>query len=76
MIHDMRVTEKGQVTIPKHIRDEFGILPGSEVEFVAENGQIVVRKVPGRGRRIVEQMRGKGSGKLSTDEIMALFRGD
>ncbi|RYE50737.1 MAG: AbrB/MazE/SpoVT family DNA-binding domain-containing protein [Hyphomicrobiales bacterium] len=34
----MRVTEKGQVTIPKEIRDHLGIEPGSEVEFVADAG--------------------------------------
>lgn len=32
----MRVTEKGQVTIPKDIRDRYGIKPGAEVEFVAD----------------------------------------
>lgn len=34
----MRVTRKGQVTIPKHIRDKLGIEPGGEVEFIDEGG--------------------------------------
>ena len=45
----MRVTEKGQVTIPKPIRDKLGIVPGSEVEFVERDELVVVerRAVPG-----------------------------
>ena len=38
----MRVTEKGQGTIPKPIRDSLGIGPGSEVEFILRNGEVVV----------------------------------
>ena len=41
----MQVTEKGQVTIPKHIRTAAGVLPGSEVEFALEAGRIVISKV-------------------------------
>lgn len=75
----MRVTEKGQVTIPKDLRDAFGIGAGTEVEFVASGGTIVVRKVsdaPARGRRIADRLRGRGDVRLTTDEIMALTRGD
>lgn len=75
MIQDVRVTEKGQVTIPKHIRDELGICAGTDLEFSIEDGTIVARKVPGRGQRLVERARGTGSGTLSTDEIMAMTRG-
>ncbi|TKT75376.1 AbrB/MazE/SpoVT family DNA-binding domain-containing protein [Aquamicrobium sp. LC103] len=42
----MRVTEKGQVTIPKPIRDRLGIEPGSEVEFVERNSVVVLQKRP------------------------------
>ena len=77
----MRITSKGQVTIPKEIRDEFGLLPGTEVEFVAESGQIKVRKMKGgrnRGREIVEHLKRASGGdiKMSTDEIMRLTRGE
>ena len=41
----MQVTEKGQVTIPKALRDAAGILPGSQVAFSLEGGKIVIRKV-------------------------------
>jgi antitoxin PrlF len=73
----MRVTERGQVTIPKHLRDELGIGAGTEVEFGREGEVIVVRKVggnPTRGQRLVERLRGRGDVALSTDEIMALTR--
>jgi len=74
----MRVTEKGQVTIPKDLRDALGIGAGSEVEFEAKGNTIVVRKVsdgPTRGTRLAGRLRGRGDVRLSTDEIMALTRG-
>lgn len=73
----MRVSEKGQVTIPKPLRDQLGIGAGSEVTFEVEGDTIVVRKrtdVPSRGERLVERMRGRGDVAMSTDEIMALTR--
>jgi AbrB family looped-hinge helix DNA binding protein len=75
----MRVTEKGQVTIPKHLRDELGIGAGTEVEFERRRDTIVVRKVggrPTRGDRVAERLRGRGDVRMTTDEIMALTRGD
>jgi AbrB family looped-hinge helix DNA binding protein len=42
----MRVGERGQVTIPKDIRDRFGLTPNSEIDFHVENGSIVLRKAP------------------------------
>lgn len=73
----MRVTEKGQITIPKHLRDELGIGAGTEVEFQRDDDTLVVRKVSGprtRGRQIVERLRGRGDVRMTTDEIMALTR--
>jgi antitoxin PrlF len=77
----MRITSKGQVTIPKGIRDQFGLMPGTEVEFVAEGGQVKVRKLEGgrtRGRKIVERLKNATGGDidLSTEEIMRLTRGE
>ncbi|NYT24334.1 AbrB/MazE/SpoVT family DNA-binding domain-containing protein [Alcaligenaceae bacterium] len=40
----MQVTEKGQVTIPKRLRDAAGILPGSQVSFTLEGGKIIIQK--------------------------------
>jgi antitoxin PrlF len=77
----MKITTKGQVTIPKRIRDEFGLLPGTEVEFVAEEGDVKVRKLQGgrtRGQEIVDHLRQASGGdiKMSTEEIMRLTRGE
>jgi antitoxin PrlF len=75
----MRVTEKGQVTIPKALRDALGIGAGTEVEFERRKNSIVVRKARGqigRGRRMAERLRGRGDVQMTTDEIMALTRGD
>ena len=74
----MRVTEKGQVTIPKDLRDELGIGAGTEVRFERQADAILVRKVaqPTRGRRIVERLRGRGDVRMTTDEIMSLTRGE
>lgn len=73
----MKVTEKGQVTIPKELRDALGIGAGTEVDFERRNETIVVRKVsdgPTRGRRLADRLRGRGDVSMTTDEIMALTR--
>ena len=75
----MRMTDKGQVTIPKHLRDAVGLGPGSEVEFEQADGAILLRKSadrPTRGERLVARLRGRGDVGMTTDEIMALTRGD
>jgi antitoxin PrlF len=73
----MRVTEKGQVTIPKDLRDRLGIGAGTEVGFEEVPEGILVRKVaiPTRGSRIADRLRGRGDISMTTDEIMALTRG-
>jgi AbrB family looped-hinge helix DNA binding protein len=73
----MRITSKGQVTIPVQIREQLGLLPDTEVEFELVGGAVRIKKVgepQRRGRRLVERMRGRATVKLSTDEIMALTR--
>jgi AbrB family looped-hinge helix DNA binding protein len=77
----MRITSKGQVTIPVAIREKAGLLPGTEVDFelVGDSVRIVRAKAPKRetrGERAVRLLRGSGSGKMTTDEIMALTRGE
>ncbi len=74
-----RLTSKGQVTIPIELREQLGLLPGSVVEFARDGEAVRITKASGgqgRGARIVAEMRGKGDGTLSTDEIMALTRGE
>ena len=72
----MRVTTKGQVTIPQNIRKKMGITPASEIEFIEENGRVyllkkeTVKSVENRFKKL----RGIATIKMSTDEIMALTR--
>lgn len=73
----MRITSKGQVTIPQDIRDKLGLLPDSEVVFELERDSVRIRKAPkqrARGRRLVDRMRGAAGPGMTTDEIMALTR--
>lgn len=73
----MRVTRKGQVTIPLAIRERVGILPDTEVEFGVRGDTVILRKASHGGRRggrLVQAMRGRATAGLTTDEIMALTR--
>lgn len=76
------VTSKGQVTIPKRVRDRLGIVPGSQVEFEpqADGKVMLVRKSAGATRRRPRSrfaaLRGTATISMTTDEIMALTRGD
>jgi antitoxin PrlF len=72
------VTSKGQVTIPKPVRDLLGIKPGSTVEFErAPDGRVVLVKVGGKQRPSrFARLRGHAGKGLSTDAIMALTRGE
>ena len=77
----MRITSKGQVTIPVEIRERLGLLPNSEVDFEVEGNAVRIRKARGRrkrgrGRSIVEHLRGKATSGMTTDQIMALTRGE
>jgi AbrB family looped-hinge helix DNA binding protein len=77
----VRITSKGQVTIPVDIRERAGLLPQTEVEFKFDGKSVrIVRaksgKRGGRGARIVAHLRGRGDVTMSTDEILALTRGD
>ncbi len=74
----MKITAKGQVTIPVDIREEAGLLPGTEVEFTLAGKRVYLRKAKGkrRGRGVVDALRGKGAVRMSTDQIMALTRGE
>ena len=76
----MRITTKGQVTIPQEIRDELGLLPNTEVTFDIVDGEARLRKArsgkPSRGDGVIQHLRSvRPSNKLTTDEIMALMRG-
>ena len=77
----MRITTKGQVTIPQAIRERLGLLPYSEVEFDVVGDSVRIRKKRGsktRGQRLLEVMRRgpKPRPGLTTDQLMALTRGE
>ena len=76
----MRITSKGQVTIPMDIREKLGLLPNTEVEFSIDRDGVRITKATKsglrtRGREIVEHMRGRATSGLTTDQIMKLTRG-
>ncbi|MEO5329616.1 MAG: AbrB/MazE/SpoVT family DNA-binding domain-containing protein [Magnetococcus sp. THC-1_WYH] len=75
----MRITSKGQVTIPADIREQAGFLPHTEVDFLFDGSTVrLIRgdspSGKGRGQRLVEHLRNQGRITMSTDEIMALTR--
>jgi AbrB family looped-hinge helix DNA binding protein len=81
----MRLTSKGQITIPQEIREQLGLHPGTEVEFDVVDDAVRIRKAGSQERRRQQVRewiaRVRGSAKhtkvqLTTDEIMALTRGE
>jgi AbrB family looped-hinge helix DNA binding protein len=75
----MKVTTKGQVTIPQEFREQLGIQPGAEVEFSIEGDGLrltPVKKATENARKLVQRLRGSASLGMTTDEIMALTRGE
>jgi antitoxin PrlF len=74
------VTSKGQVTIPKAVRDRLNIKPGSQVDFdLTPDGRVVLAKAgkktaPPKSR--FERIRGTATVKITTEELMALTRGE
>jgi antitoxin PrlF len=75
---DTHVTTKGQVTIPKPFRDRLGNVPGDAVTFeLAPDGRLVLVKAGGaRPVSRIETLRRRAGPGLTTDEIMALTRGE
>ena len=77
-----RMTSKGQVTVPKRIRDYLGLKPGSEVRFrYTGDGKILLQVQEGKSairerlERALDQLGGSAGPGMSTDELMALTRG-
>ena len=77
----MRITSKGQVTIPIDIREKAGLLPNTEVEFLYDGATVRIvpaseHKAQSRGERIVRRLWGSATVRMTTDEIMSLTRGE
>jgi AbrB family looped-hinge helix DNA binding protein len=74
----MRITSKGQVTIPIEIREKMGLLPDTEVEFKIIGNTVSLKRVESlskRSRDLLNRMRRKATVKMTTDEILSLTRG-
>jgi len=75
----MRITSKGQVTIPIDIREKMGLLPNTEVEFQIQGNTVTLKKGTGsssrRTRDLINRIRRKATVEMTTDEILALTRG-
>lgn len=74
----MRITSKGQVTIPIGIREKMGLLPDTEVEFKITGNTVSIKRVESsskRGRDLINRLRRKATVKMTTDEILSLTRG-
>jgi AbrB family looped-hinge helix DNA binding protein len=81
----VRITSKGQVTIPQELRERTGLMPGTDVVFEFQDGGlrlVKARRGTGsgsarktRGEKLVDRLRGAGDFGMSTDEILALMRG-
>lgn len=74
----MRITSKGQVTIPQRIRERHGLLPETDVDFVERDGIVTIvprtSERPDRGDKAVAVLRGTGRRTMSTDELLRLTR--
>jgi AbrB family looped-hinge helix DNA binding protein len=74
----MKITSKGQVTIPQDIRESMGLLPDTEVEFVVAGNVVQIVKserAPSGRAKLLRRMLGSATSGMSTDEIMKLTRG-
>jgi len=73
----MRITSKGQVTIPQKIRQKLGLHPNTEVVFEIVGNTARIKKARGaaaRGEALIAHLKGRGSVRMTTDEILALTR--
>jgi AbrB family looped-hinge helix DNA binding protein len=76
----MRITAKGQVTIPIEIREKAGLLPNTEVLFEFDGTSVRILAAPSagkesRGALVLRRLKGSATVKLTTDQIMAATRG-
>ena len=74
----MRITAKGQVTIPGDLRRRFGLTPGTEVEIVPGDDGALVRPVSetGRGSALIARLRDQADGGMDADEVLRLTRSE
>jgi antitoxin PrlF len=77
MANMTRMTTKGQVTVPKRLRDYLGLKPGSDVDFeLSQDGRVFVKTHHGAPESRFARLRGSAKPGMTTDELMALTRGE
>jgi AbrB family looped-hinge helix DNA binding protein len=78
----MKVSAKGQVTVPREIRERLGFLPGTEVDVTVRDGEVRIKRArsdrsASRGEEVIERLRRSASHlTMTTDELMELTRGE
>lgn len=75
----MKITSKGQVTIPQEMRERYGLHPQTEVEFAGGDGGVMIRPArtkKGRFREWIARARGSATVKITTDDVMRMTRGE
>jgi antitoxin PrlF len=73
----MRITSKGQVTIPQNVREQMGFLANTEVKFFVSGDKVFLQRAEndeGRGKDLINCMKGRATKALRTDEILAMTR--
>jgi antitoxin PrlF len=70
----MKISERGQVTIPRAIREKLGLGPDTEITFHVEGDRLEIRKARAAQRQAVESLFGRKSFGRSTDDLLALLR--
>lgn len=78
IVHTMKVTTEGQITIPQDIRERFHFFPGTDVEFLPQGDSVLLRPVSEKTRfqQWIERAQGSATTRLTTDEMMAATRGE
>lgn len=73
----MKITEKGQITIPQALREKYRLLPNSAVEFIEENNKVYITLAAEQPRaHRFSSVRGKADTGMTTEEILSLTRSD
>lgn len=70
----MQISERGQVTIPKAYRAQFGFLPNTEVEFIVRNNELVLVRKTTTQNQAIRALRGRKQTGMTTNELMSLLR--
>jgi AbrB family looped-hinge helix DNA binding protein len=75
----MKINSKGQVTIPAHLRERWGLHEGDEADVSEDGGSLRIALAEAsqtRGLRLTARMRGRATSSMSTGELLELLRGE